>query len=513
MKKLFLFPFIFWSAITFAQEMNPNNSSSLYSVEAKKKLVHIVDSLNLKFKKCEINKTYLAKPQTFAYYIKSEKDLMAIKNDIEKGISIEDFAKKYPDAIKSQRALIVKDVYKNYEKKQVVRFTFLKPDNDEVIREDEEYIHKPLAKQWVYDVWDDKTITAFYFPQELSTPKIPQKYADMINYVDCMVDTTTNVILANDKVYHEWDEDRKEIKEIEDFKELIKRADAEFRKANPTPERPKKAFKKYKNNDKVPSAKEMEELGVLSRNYGKANQLWYEKLESYVHKVVKDNKALFDKAYQVCIKNNISYLPLEEYGQALLSKDQILELKRRRRVFGSCSMDNSPAFHAKEIAELAAQTAKWEIFLRSHLDILNENFERVAYSSYGEANFPPFFSELEDLNISVFDLMIGTLLQSDNLADNHYYGSVGRVGRGFAETKNREEVETNILSILQDKELDLYNRLRIYFMFTHYLAHLEGANKIQKIEKLKQILEKTQEDFWQQIDWQKLQDILTSSQD
>ncbi len=147
---------------------------------------------------------------------------------------------------------------------------------------------------------------------------------------------------------------------------------------------------------------------------------------------------------------------------------QLLDKMRSTRVVGYCSQDNSPRVHAVNIALLSAETANWEVFLKSHLDIMNDRFERMSDGSYAWGARNTYIKELEELNINVIDLILGISLRVENPATNHYYGSIGRIGRALSETKNRAEVETAILSAIADTQLDYYNRLLFYFLFKNY---------------------------------------------
>jgi len=70
-------------------------------------------------------------------------------------------------------------------------------------------------------------------------------------------------------------------------------------------------------------------------------------------------------------------------------------------------MDSSPRYHELSIAELAEETVNWEIFLRSHLDIMNDNFNRMSDGSYAWAGRKTYIKELEILYINVLDLVLG----------------------------------------------------------------------------------------------------------
>lgn len=163
-------------------------------------------------------------------------------------------------------------------------------------------------------------------------------------------------------------------------------------------------------------------------------------------------------------------------------KVALLEEMRSTRVVGFCSMDNGPRIHAQNIALLSAETYNWEIFLKAHLDIMNDRFERLSDGSYAYNNRKTYIKELEELNINITDLLFGISFRVENPASNHYYGSIGRLGRSLSETKNRAEIEQKMLSIIADEELDLYNRLLFYFLFDNYNYYTEDESVRMKNE-------------------------------
>ena len=166
-------------------------------------------------------------------------------------------------------------------------------------------------------------------------------------------------------------------------------------------------------------------------------------------------------------------------------KAKLLDKMRSTRVVGSCSMDSRPREHAINIALLSAETFNWEVFLKSHLDIMNDRFERMSDGSYAWDQRNTYIKELEELNINVIDLILGISFRIENPASNHYYGSIGRVGRALSETKNRNEIEQAMLSIISDSELDYYNRLLFYFLFKNYNYYIKDETiKKESNEKL-----------------------------
>ena len=192
------------------------------------------------------------------------------------------------------------------------------------------------------------------------------------------------------------------------------------------------------------------------------------------------------------------FVPLPENWStlSLKKKKKLLDKLRSTRVVGFCSQDSRPRTHAVNIALLSAETFNWQIFLKSHLDIMNDRFERMSDGNYAWEERHTYIKELESLDINVIDLIFGICLRIEDPAKNHYYGSVGRVGRALSESKNKDVVLNNILSAIADSELDLYNRLVFYFLFKNYNYHIsdESEKKINT-EKLNDVLSSFPENF------------------
>ncbi len=184
-------------------------------------------------------------------------------------------------------------------------------------------------------------------------------------------------------------------------------------------------------------------------------------------------------------------LPANWEGLALKKKEKLLNKMRSTKVYGSCSMDTRPREHAVNIALLSAETTNWEVFLKSHLDIMNDRFERASDGSYAWGNRKTYIKELEELNINVIDLLIGISLRVDNPSENHYYGSIGRLGRAIAESKEKDMFEVQILSMIEDSELDDFNRVLSYFLFLNYNTNLESEKEQKEnLNQLKKSIDK-----------------------
>lgn len=385
MRKNFLILFAWmlsWAGQIHGQSENSeftiHPNGLIYSEKTMSQLGHIVDSLNLKFRTCDMNRVYMSKQQTLAYLIiLTSGDFTSAEKDIKNNLPLAEFRKKYPQARVEENLLVVRWKYKNYKEQDemIVETAYLgEHPQFEYTTQDQELYNRDLKDQWLYKhysktSYSKEEIRAFYFPESFTSVTLPQKYALMVGYADCMIDTTESVL--NDRTAEGW-----------------------------------------------------VELPVG----------W----ESLPHK-----KQL-----------------------------ELLEQMRKTRVVGFCSMDERPRQHAVNIALVSAQTAKWEVFLKAHLDIMNDRFERNSDGSYAWGRRNTYIRELEELQINVQDLLMGITFRIENPAEHHYFGDIGRLGRAISETQHRDEMETTLLSAISDTELDLFNRVILYFLFRNYVFHI-----------------------------------------
>ncbi len=212
---------------------------------------------------------------------------------------------------------------------------------------------------------------------------------------------------------------------------------------------------------------------------------WQERFWARVDELSDDQAftALVAQACAEAIASGLDDETLEGIVARTLPSESLLQLKRSYQVIGGCSMDTRPRTHALEIAKLAAQTRKWDIFLRAHLDIMNDNFDRMSDGSYAWGPRQTYLAELEYLDIHVLDLILGTNLSIDS-KNHHYTASPGRLGRTMTESMDRQLFETHVVSAINDKQLDPWNRVRFLYLYGSYVFQL-GSDSFGLIEDLK----------------------------
>lgn len=322
------------------------------------------------------------------------------------------------------------------------------------------YYDQPVKGKWIYHYWDktkytSESIDAFYFIEDFHQQPIPEVYARMIQYSDCMVDTSTQVFYEKAQrsdIRYANNQSANKVQQLIDY----------VQKATHRPE-----YNGAYNTKAYDTYWEQYRLWDSLRLYR------VDSLQQHDEKFGK----LFNEAVAEALSNGNTGDEFEEYVGRYYSKKAELDLKRNRIVVGNCSQDNSPRIHALNIAKLSAETVNWEIFLRSHLDIVNDRFERASDGSYAWGRRKTYIKELEVLDIDVLDLMLGISLRVENPSRNHYYGSLGRLGRALSETGKQDEIESKMLQMIGDRQLDDLNRILIYYLFLNYNYNLDNKER------------------------------------
>jgi hypothetical protein len=501
MKTTFLLAILGCCLVSSAQqsEFGVYNNGLIYSEQAMGKLKHIVDSLNLKFKVCDVNKKYYSVSQGKVHYINLEKkEVRRAKEDIDKGISYAEFKSKYSKARFEEHLVATRQPYVGYNGKNAVSINTLELgdfDNhymDFNTAEEMESLNKPLKGKWIYRYdektkWSDESLTAFYFVDDFAEKTIPQKYSRWIQYSDCLIDTTAQVFrkTAIETGVRYYDSIPNKARKFNDYViKVLKRPDFPNEKFDvlfgmDTMFYPGEKASRQSKKQKAARAELQKQVEADYQVFSDKMQKWHAVRLSRIDslRLADPNfMPLLISAHADATATKKSDDEFEEYVGIYISKDAELELKRNRRVIGGCSMDSAPRTHAFNIALLSAETTKWEIFLRSHLDIMNDRFDRVSDGSYAQKGRETYIKELETLDINVLDLILGISLRIENAADNHYFASIGRTGRALSESKNGKELESLLLEMIADQELDDFNRVLMFYLFDNYNHFLADEN-------------------------------------
>ena len=444
-------------------EFATNSNGLMYSDADMRQLRFIVDSLNLKFKTCPLNRTFYSCPQARVYYVlfkSKDYDLQEIKKDIDAQTTFDEIIKKHSSFIEilDTSKLLIQTISHNKDSDEYYYLNGSPYNGYNGFYWDKKYSKKEEAfvNRWIYDYSgkrrkdDSYTLEARFFPEKLKQIPIPANLGSLIQYVDCMIDTNSVVFLSDKYSGGRFGYDEKEpVSEISVIIDYV-----------------------------------IKQMGFGEKNKTSLDERQF----TFAVKNLKNDNAFKDLVAHTIddhLAKKISNGQLEDLAQQLGLYDKALLLKRSYKVMGSCSQDISPRLHARDIAILAAQSHGWDIFLRAHLDIMNDRFERVTDGSYAFGDRKTYLKELEELNLNIVDLMIGLTLRADNVAKNHYYNTVWRTGWALTESNEKSRFEELAITLMKNDQLDEFNRGLIFLLFHTYLSYLEEKEQKEKIDWLK----------------------------
>lgn len=455
-------------------EFARNANGYIYSDAAMTQLHHIVDSLNLRFKSCDLNPKVQALDQARGHYLSGGTPGKLLRAALEQNKSFEDVLALSPGSEPLKNVLIVRETERPRGGEPSVNFycPAILRDGDTYYRW---FTQKPTAGnttnalngRWIFNLEKDSW-EGFYLTSDFRRTTLPVEYGRMVQYVDCVIDTNAQVLLEKGAWTDTWLVDEKKSTAIKAFVD----------RTQSHPEWP------FPEDSTVWPG----EPGYPA--YQAALDDWHEKNSRWLRDTFRHSAeyaALLEAALGETESAQISNEAFEEVLVETGQTAKALELKRKRRVIGGCSQDSRPRDHAQAIAELAAETIQWDIFLRAHLDIMNDRFDRMSDGSYAWGRRQTYIGEVEALGINTLDLLLGICLNARNLPGNHYSGDLGRVGRALAEYSRPDELEVLLAGMIADSRLDDYNRLWMYNLYCVYASYLPEDSERKKVvdERLK----------------------------
>ncbi|WP_298547335.1 hypothetical protein [uncultured Aquimarina sp.] len=428
----------------------------IYSPNAIAKLQEIVGDKNKEFRKCDLTKSFRSIPQTKGLYIDIEaSNAEGLIEMLEANISLENFIAKYAPNVKSKLALITKTTYTRYDGSEYIRVSE-EPNGRDVNIQEKDW-GKSLVNNWIINRRKGKIEGVVYLQSEFKSLELPYQYSRMVQYAECLIDSTTQIHPDDAK------RTRRGYRNTEStvkLNELYVYIEKEFGKKEPKLE---KELTDLKYKERV-SSKKYKKFRKDHRNWKITRSKFIKEELSKKEEFIK----LLDMAFNEAIDKQSSNDELENYISKYLSKEKALILKRGRVVVGGCSQDQSPRIHAMNIAQLSAESYDWDVFLRAHLNVMNDRFIRSSDGSYAWADRLTYVKELEVLNINVSDLIYGISFRVKNPSKNHYYSNIRRVGRALSESEIKDKIASDLVEMIKDNDLDDYNRLILFYLYHNF---------------------------------------------
>jgi len=137
---------------------------------------------------------------------------------------------------------------------------------------------------------------------------------------------------------------------------------------------------------------------------------------------------------------------------------------------GSCSMDTAPQQAARKHAETCFEAGRMGCFLNFQIMIMGDQFNRLAWSSYGERAHHTQSERLLDAGLDLERFFRGLLARYDTDEPRERELGTWRLARAVAEL-GPSALPGSFARIANDERLDEYNRLRA----TQALVYLEIA--------------------------------------
>jgi len=202
MKYATLILLLFITSISSAQEFKIFENGLIYSPQTMHRLALIVDSLNLKFKTCEQVSVYYSKNQARGHHIWLDSMAEDAREFIQTNPDFQSFVKKYPFTEFTEDLLIVQHKTNNESGQSIHKYISYPKDHKISVPYTERHMTSGQTGNWVYlfyDMSDYKkasVLEAFFIEIPFHAKPLPPQYSRMIQYVDCMVDTTNTIYLT-----------------------------------------------------------------------------------------------------------------------------------------------------------------------------------------------------------------------------------------------------------------------------------------------------------------------------
>ncbi len=432
------------------------------------KLNSIIKKIESDYEQSEY-KTFYSLPQTTGscFEIKT-KTPDKFLNELKKTEDINQLRHQFKGLQIDNDLLVIKNVYKDRDNKKIIEIKSFEIGNNNrhlisnenggmksVLNKNAKIYYSSYKQTW--GKYKGVTnIFGFWLNEDFKSIVLPKKMSDWIHYTDVVVQPKTSIFYDN-----------KNSDKIE-YKTTILDSLVNYyeRKSNKPPYR--------KEQDYSSRRKE------LNQWESKQN-----KIVDSLYKADENFKNLLLKALNYAEKNKVSNGYLEDFTAQLISKKRALELMRQNRKTGSCSFDDSPLIQLKRIAHLATKTLDWNIFIKSFLNVMNDNVSRNANSNIASDARKTYIEELAKLDLDIDKILLGSNMRIQDTIQEHYFSDGGKIAKAYTNlsSEKQEYFENAVSEILKNKEVDAFNKLHFYNTFKYYQYFLKDSIKKNEVEK------------------------------
>ncbi|KAA1244082.1 hypothetical protein [Aquimarina sp. RZ0] len=422
-----------------------------------------IEGLNVENRKTS-NLSYNSLSQTSAHYfeIQTENPNKFIERLLEVN-DLQILITEYPNLITDFDLLLVRNIYKDYDDKKIIKFRTYEIGNGQ-----DHEISFPIKKKWqkdnlktIYKIRTNKkkgntTVSGFLLRNNFITKKIPLKYKSYIAYTDKIIDPDFNLFIKSDN------NNTSNFASTKVFDDLSKY----YQRATNKPVYDKDKYDAYLDQQK----KWLQKKRFFSDSLFKHDTIFQQKLFAAID-FAKENKT--------------SNTDLEFFIGQLISKKTAINFMRKNPRIGSCSFDNSPRAQLAEMARISASIANWDVFIKSSMNLLNDRANRIASSNIATNSRDTYINQLELLNLDIPMLLIGSGIKIQAPRKGHYFSDSNKIGQAFANSfkENKNRFEDIVGDIISNPEMDTFNKLHFYNTYQNYKHFIVDSIEKQRIQR------------------------------
>ena len=429
------------------------------------KLDSIIRNLEKNYNQSETPNFY-SLPQTSASYFEIiTKDPKKFLAELKKSENLKQLQNKFKGLQVDNDLLVIKNVYsdyKNEKKLEIKSFEITNNQNHGIKLSFNDSLNQNNLKHFHSSYTSKRdsitTIRGFYLNNEFKSINLPKRISDWINYADLIVRPETSIFYDSDNKSNGFRAYKRTIIDsLVNYYEL---------KTNKPPYK--------KEQDFITRRKELNE--------------WQSKKEKFADSLYTNDqnfKKLLIEALEYAEENKVSNGDLEDFTAQLISKKRALKLMRQNRQVGTCSFDNGPIIQQKRIASLASKTQNWDVFIKSFLNVMNNNVSRNANSNIASNARKTYIEELAKLDLDIDKILLGSNVRIEDATRKHYFSDGSKIAKAYANLNSdkQEYFENKTFEIIKDEEIDAFNKLHFYNTLKNYQYFIKDSIKKTELEK------------------------------
>ncbi len=429
------------------------------------KLNTVIKDLEKSFKQSK-SPNFYSLPQTSASYFEIiTKDPNHFLSELKKSKGVAQLQNKFKGLQIDNELLVIKNIYFDYNNKKKLEIKSFEIGNNQshsIKLSFNDSLNQNRNKYYYSSSTNKRENTTevrgFFLHDKFKSVMIPKQLSSWINYTDIIVKPETSIFYNKSSKSNKFETYKTTIIDsLIHYYEL---------KTNKPPYRKKQDF--------ISRRRELHQ--------------WESKKEKLADSLFKNdnhfNKLLLE-ALDYAEENNVSNGDLEDFTAQLISKKRALKLMRQNRQVGSCSFDNGPIIQQQRIASLAAKTQNWEVFIKSFMNIMNDNVSRNANSNIASNIRKTYIEELAKLDIDIHKILLGSTIKIKDTVRKHYFSSGSKIAKAYANlsVKEQEYFENTVFSIIRDKKVDAFNQLNFYNTLKNYQYFVKDSIKKIALER------------------------------